>query len=64
MTDPAPQWKTLKEMADMLRTSPKSVRRAAQRGPLESIRITPRVIRVRLPVDRRDRSRQGRNESF
>lgn len=61
MTDPARQWKTLKEMADMLRTSPKSVKRAAQRGTLESIRITPRVIRVRLPTDPRERRQQGRN---
>lgn len=61
MTDPARQWKTPQEMADMLRTSTTSVRRAAQRGTLESIRITPRVIRVRLPVGRRERAQQGRN---
>ena len=61
MTDPAPQWKTPQEMADMLRTSTTSVRRAAQRGTLESIRITPRVIRVRLPAGRRERPQQGRN---
>lgn len=49
MTDPDCSWKSVGEMAVLLKTTRKTVRRAAERGSLESIRLGPRMIRVRLP---------------
>lgn len=43
------QWMLPREMADLLRTSRKTVLRAAASGRIESVRLGPQTIRVRLP---------------
>jgi excisionase family DNA binding protein len=55
------RWMLVSEMAEHLRTSRRTVLNAAARGRLESVRLGPQTIRVRLPVDRRERRQQGRN---
>jgi len=45
-TTPAPDWITLREAAQRLQISEKSVRRWIADGRLKGVRIGPRMIRV------------------
>ena len=46
MTTPAPDWITLRETAERLQISEKSVRRWIADGRLKAVRVGPRMIRV------------------
>ncbi len=45
-TTPAPEWLTLRDTAERLQISEKSVRRWIAEGRLKAVRIGPRMIRV------------------
>ena len=45
-TTPAPEWLTLRDTAERLQISEKSVRRWIADGRLKGVRIGPRMIRV------------------
>ncbi|NCG20937.1 MAG: helix-turn-helix domain-containing protein [Rhodobacterales bacterium] len=61
MTEPNCSWMLVSEMARLLRTSPKTIRRAAARGSLDSVRLGPRGLRVRIPPSRDLRGRGAQN---